>query len=500
MPPKTYQDIVQTARSAFDSGRTKSFEFRRKQLKALYDMYVENERAMLDALESDLRKSKQESIVLEIEYMRNDIRNSLMHLKDWMKPECPAKGFANLLDGVYIFSEPYGVVLVIGAWNYPLQLTLLPVAGAIAAGNCVIIKPSEVASAAAKFMAETIPKYLDNECFHVVPGGVSETTELLKEKFDYIFFTGSSNVGRIVHAAANKHLTPTTLEMGGKSPVYLDNSVDFGIAAKRILWGKCVNSGQTCVAPDYLLCTKEVENKFIEAARKVLKEWYGENMQESPDLCRIVSDRHFARLIKFLDNGKIAVGGKSDASDRFIEPTILTDVKPSDPVMQEEIFGPILPIVNIPNVLEAIKLIKGRDKPLALYVFSNIKKDVRLIIENVSCGGMCVNETIMHLAVDNLPFGGVGASGMGNYHGKYSFDTFSHKKSCLYKNCGALGEKLGSARYPPYSNSKINVLNFLLMKRGGFSLKYLPYLVVFCLGVASSMYFKQLSSLLTFRK
>lgn len=500
MPQKSYAEILQTARTAFDSGKTKSYEFRVKQLRALLKMYTDNLNSILEALHTDLRKSKQECVVLEIEYLRNDLRSSLAQLKGWMEPERPAKSFVNLLDKLYIFSEPYGVVLVIGAWNYPLQLTLLPVAGAIAAGNCVIIKPSEVAGATAKFMAETIPKYLDNDCYQVVLGGVPETTELLKEKFDYIFFTGSPMVGKIVHQAAAKHLTPTTLELGGKSPVYIDNSVDIETAAKRILWGKCVNAGQTCVAPDYILCTKEVQGKFVEAAARILKQWYGENAQESPDLCRIVTDKHFARLVKFLEGTKIAVGGKTNAADRFIEPTILIDVKASDDVMQEEIFGPIFPIVTVNDVHEAIKFMKSKEKPLALYIFSNIKQNVALIMDNISCGGMCVNETIMHLAVDNLPFGGVGGSGMGNYHGKYSFDTFSHKKSCLYKDFGALGEKLASSRYPPYSQKKINFLNFLLKKRGGFNFKCLPFIFVFCLGVFSTLYFKQYAGFLGFKK
>lgn len=499
MSQKMYPEIVQTARAAFDNGKTKSYDFRLKQLQALLKLYTENENAIMNALHSDLRKSRQESIVMEIEYLRNDVKNTIANLKEWMRPERPAKSFVNILDKLFIFSEPYGVVLVIGAWNYPLQLTLLPVAGAIAAGNCVIIKPSEVASATAKFIAETIPKYLDNECYHVVVGGVPETTELLKEKFDYIFFTGSSVVGKIVHAAAAKHLTPTTLELGGKSPVYLDDSVNLEVAVKRILWGKFVNSGQTCVAPDYILCTKDVERKFLKIAAKLLKQWYGENPQESPDLCRIVTDRHFERLAKFLINANIAIGGKTDPSDKFIEPTILIDVKPTDPVMQEEIFGPIFPIVTINNAYEAIKFMKSKEKPLAMYIFSNIQKDVELITENVSCGGMCVNETIMHLAVDNLPFGGVGGSGMGNYHGKYSFDTFSHKKSCLHKNYGGLGETLASSRYPPYSEGKTKFLNFLLKKRSGFSLKFLPYVLVFCLGVLSSVYFKQAIGYLGFR-
>ena len=248
---------------------------------------------MEQALKSDLGRHKQEAQILEIEFLKNDLRNTLMHLDEWAKPEEPAKDLVNIMDKVRIFKDPYGVVLVMGAWNYPLQLTLLPMAGAIAAGNCVVVKPSDVSTACEKFIAEQLPKYLDNECFPVIMGGVKETTELLKQKFDYIFYTGSGRVGKIVYAAATENLTPVTLELGGKSPCYIDSTVDMAITAKRVLWGKLINCGQTCVAPDYVLCTKEVEKKFIEEAKKVLDEWYGSDRQASPDLCRIVNKNHF---------------------------------------------------------------------------------------------------------------------------------------------------------------------------------------------------------------
>lgn len=266
---------------------------RKKQLLQLQKLYDENTTAMQEALRSDLRRHKMEADILEIEFLKNDMVHTLANLESWAAPESPPKSMVNIMDGVKIYKDPYGVVLVMGAWNYPLQLTLLPVAAAIAAGNCVIIKPSDVSKASAKFIAETIPKYLDQECYHVVLGGVPETTELLKQRFDYIFYTGSTRVGQIVHAAANKHLTPVTLELGGKSPCYLDHTCDIGIATRRILWGKLINVGQTCIAPDYLLCTKEVEAKFIAEAKKVLLEWYGEDAKASPDLCRIVNQAHF---------------------------------------------------------------------------------------------------------------------------------------------------------------------------------------------------------------
>ncbi|XP_049964641.1 aldehyde dehydrogenase, dimeric NADP-preferring-like isoform X2 [Schistocerca serialis cubense] len=482
-----YSNIVQRARDAFNSGQTKPAAFREKQLKQLYKMYEENEAAMIAALASDLRKCKQEALVTEVEFLKYDLTNTLMNLEEWMKPDKPAKGFVNLMDDVLIFKEPYGVVLIIGAWNYPLQLSLLPMAGAIAAGNCVVLKPSEVAVRSSELIAELLPKYLDQECYHVVQGGVPETTELLKERFDYIFYTGSTQVGKIVRAAANEHLTPTTLELGGKSPVYIDSTVNMDIAAKRILWGKCINAGQTCIAPDYVLCSKEVERNFIAKAKEILKEWYGDNPKDSPDLCRIISDRQFQRLHGYLSNGSVAVGGETDASERFISPTILTDVKPTAPVMQEEVFGPILPIINVESAFDAIKFINSRWHPLTLYVFTTDKSIQKLFMDQTRSGSACINDTVMQFAVETLPFGGVGHSGMGAYHGVYTFNTFTHKKSCLVKDLSAIGEKLAAARYPPYSEKKISSLRFLLKKRKGISFKYLPHVVMFVLGIAATV-------------
>ncbi|KAL1117945.1 hypothetical protein AAG570_004258 [Ranatra chinensis] len=397
---------------------------------------------LANALATDLRKSKMESYITEINLVIGEIQNALDHLKSWMEPEKPKKNVMTLLDTLRIYNDPRGVVLIIGAWNYPVQLSLMPIIGAIAAGNCVILKPSEVANASAKALAELIPKYLDSECYSVVLGGVAETTELLKERFDYILYTGSSSVGKLVRSAANQYLTPVTLELGGKSPVYIDSTVDMSVAARRILWGKCINSGQTCIAPDYVLCTRDVQYMFVEEAKKVLQEFYGDNKKESPDLCRIINDKHFERLVDLMKDGEIAVGGGYDASDRFIEPTILTNVKPTDPIMQEEIFGPILPIMNVDNAYDAIKFINSRERPLTFYIFTTDKTVQSLMLDNTVSGSVCVNDTMLQFCVDTLPFGGVGQSGMGAYHGKYSFDTFTHKKSCLIKSLNKLGENL----------------------------------------------------------
>ncbi|CAG9124124.1 unnamed protein product [Plutella xylostella] len=486
--PLGVAEAVQKARDTFNSGRTRPVEWRKEQLRNLFRMYEENRNAMIDALHKDLRRSKMEATLLEVEYLINDLKDTLHNLDEWVKPTRPSKGFINIMDDVVIHNDPFGVALVIGAWNYPLQLLLLPMAGAIAAGNAVIVKPSELSVACATFVAETLPKYLDNDAVIVVEGGPEETTELLKQKFDYIFYTGGTNVGRIVYQAATKHLTPVTLELGGKSPVYIDNTVDINITAKRVLWGKYINAGQTCIAPDYVLCNKETQEKFLEAAKKVLKEWYGEDAQKSPDFCRIVNSRHFGRLQAILDTdkSKVAIGGKYDLQDKYIEPTIIANVKPGDKVMEDEIFGPILPIVPVENAYEAIKFINEREHPLVLYVFSNQKNIQNLFTEQTRSGSICFNDTIMFYGVDTLPFGGVGNSGIGAYHGKATFDTFTHKKSCLVKNFSPIGEKLASGRYPPYSDGNLSFITTLMRKRHGPSLKYLPYLLAFALGAGLS--------------
>ncbi|XP_033186226.1 aldehyde dehydrogenase type III isoform X2 [Bombus vancouverensis nearcticus] len=479
-----YANLVERTRNVFLSGKTRPLEWRLKQLKQAQLMMKECEQEIASALASDLHKSKFESLTTEVIFTEGEIKDLLTHLKEWSADEKPPKAIVNILDKVEIKKDPFGVVLVIGPWNYPFQLCVVPLMGAIAAGNCVILKPSEISSATSKVLAKIIPKYLDQECIHVVLGGVPETTELLKHRFDYIFYTGSTTVGKIIRNAANKFLTPVTLELGGKSPVYIDNTANLEVSVKRILWGKCVNGGQTCIAPDYVLCTEEIQNKFIKKAKEVLKEWYGDNPKESPDLTRIINEQHYKRLVKYLNNGKVALGGDCDSNEKYISPTILVDVKPTDPVMQDEIFGPILPFVNINNAYEAINFINSREKPLSLYIFSTEEKTVSIFLENTSSGSVCVNDVIMHVAVDTLPFGGVGNSGMGAYHGRYTYDTFVHKKGCLIKNFNKLGETLASCRYPPYSDKKLTFIEFLLAKRPDIpGIKYVPHLLAFGLGI-----------------
>jgi len=483
-----YSELISSVRKTFNSGRTKDVKFRIKQLKSLLRMFRENEADFCEALQKDLRKPRWESVVSETDYCINDVQGMLDEIEEWVKPSKVKKPAVNALDQCIIKPDPYGVVLVMGAWNYPLNLSMGPVIGAIAAGNCVVLKPSELSPHTADAMLKLLPKYVDPDCYKVVCGGVPETTSLLKERFDYIFYTGGTAVGKIVRQAANVHLTPCTLELGGKSPVYIDENCNLETAIKRLLWGKVLNVGQTCIAPDYILASKKVESKVVELVPKLLKEWFGENPQESQDLCRIVNERHFSRLKRLLDttSGNIATGGRSDEKDKYIDLTVLTNVSTNDDVMKEEIFGPLLPIVNVYSVQEAIDFINEREKPLSLYVFTEDTKIQKKFMDETSSGGLTFNETIFQLTVDTLPFGGVGNSGMGAYHGKASFDTFSHQKSVFIKDLGMVGEKLGALRYPPYKENNLSILRFLTKKRTLPSFGWLGYLLTFGLGLMTA--------------
>ncbi|ODM94479.1 Aldehyde dehydrogenase family 3 member B1 [Orchesella cincta] len=408
----------------------------------------------------------------------------------------PQPELAHSGDRGYILRVPYGVTLVIGTWNYPFQLTLVPVAGAIAAGNCVVIKPSEISSYSAAKIAELIPQYLDPECYAVVNGGSYETDLLLDHKFDYIFYTGSIGIGRKIHAKANKHLTPVTLELGGKSPVYIDDTVDYAITAKRILWGKCMNMGQTCVAPDYIVCTQKVASKLIPHFPAIMHEWYGDNWKAVPDLARIVNKKHFNRVLNLIKtaSGQIIMGGETDESDLWIKPTIIVGVKPEDPIMNEEVFGPVLPIMileesNDCGLEQAIEFINSRPwNPLCLYCFS-VNPHVKVQLQDrTQTGNMAFNDTIVQFVIDELPFGGVGSSGMGSYHGKYTFNTFTHERPVVLRDFSFLGDKVGIIRYPPYNKFKINFLSFMLWhwkKFNIFYFEYVPHFICFMLGLLS---------------
>ncbi len=451
-------DVVKRLRASFDTGRSRPVEWRREQLLRLLAMLTERESELLGALHADLGKPAIEGFVTDLGFVTAEIHHTLKHLDDWMRPERGRVPIKQQPGKARIHREPLGVGLVIGPWNYPIQLVLAPLVGAIAAGNCAVVKPSEVAAHSSDALARILPHYLDSECIAVVEGGVPETQALLGERFDHIFYTGNGAVARVVMEAAAKHLTPVTLELGGKSPVIVDRRVNVDVAARRIAWGKFLNAGQTCVAPDYVLVDHQQNQPLLDALHRAIRAFYGDDPQASPDYGRIVNSRHFARLTQLLGDGAAVIGGGTDERDLYIAPTVLCDVDPSATVMGSEIFGPILPVLPMADVNAAIEFVNDRDKPLALYVFSEDDVVQQRVVSATSSGGVCVNATMFHLAVPGLPFGGVGPSGTGAYHGRASFETFSHRKSVLTKPTRIDP----SVAYPPYTSFKQKLLRRFL--------------------------------------
>ncbi len=440
--------IANKSREYFNSGQTKDVSFRIKHLELLKKTIKEREEEIAQALKKDLNKPALESYATEIGLVIKEIDLFINKLEHWSKPDKVKTSLMHFRSQSYIYKEPYGVVLIFAPWNYPFQLLLLPLVGALAAGNTAVLKPSEFAPATANVIAKLIEENFSQKYISVVEGDVEVSKALLKEKFDYIFFTGSKNVGKAVMRAAANNLTPVTLELGGKSPCIINDDASIDLAAKRIVWGKYMNAGQICVAPDYILIHKSVKEEFIMKAKKYIKEFYGENPEESSDYCRIINENHFDRLKNLINDGKIITGGKLNKDTLYIEPTMIDEVTYDDPVMNEEIFGPILPIIEFENVKDVIEKIRNRPKPLALYVFSEDKQLQEMFLKELSFGGGCINDTIIHVSSYYLPFGGVGESGMGVYHGKSSFDTFTHKKSIIKKTT-----KFDlDLRYPPYKN------------------------------------------------
>ncbi|TXS44293.1 aldehyde dehydrogenase family protein [Streptomyces sp. t39] len=428
------QDIpetVQRLRATFDSGLTRPAAWRRRQLHALRRMLRDHTSAIEEALYDDLRKGRTESHLTEIGGVLAEIEHTLRHLDRWMRPRRVSVPMNIKPATARIHSEPLGVCLIIAPWNYPLTLTLNPLVGALAAGNAAVVKPSELAPATSALLADLLPRHL--EAVAVVEGAVEETTELLAQRFDHIFYTGNGAVGRIVAAAAAKNLTPVTLELGGKSPVFIDETADMAVTARRLAWGKFTNAGQTCVAPDYALVTHAARDSLLAELPGAIQHMFGPDPRTSADYGRIVNDRHFRRLTGLVAEGDLLTGGVCDAGDRYIAPTVLTDVPSGAPVMREEIFGPVLPILTVRGVDEAVDFINARDKPLSLYAFTRDTTARQALLERTSSGGLVFNAPMIHLGVPNLPFGGVGESGMGAYHGKTSFDTFSHHKPVLSK-------------------------------------------------------------------
>ncbi|MCX5384297.1 aldehyde dehydrogenase family protein [Streptomyces sp. NBC_00083] len=435
--PEQPAEIVARLRATFRSGRTKPVEWRVTQLRRLREMLTEHGSELAEALHADLGKSATEAFRTEIDFTVREIDHTLDHLDEWLRPEsAPVPAHLGGDATAWTQYDPLGVVLVIAPWNYPLQLLLTPMLGALASGNAVVVKPSELAPATSEAIARLLPRYLDTSAVAVVEGAVPETTALLAERFDHIFYTGNGTVGRIVMRAAAEHLTPVTLELGGKSPAFVDRGADLSVVADRLARGKFLNAGQTCVAPDYVLTDPEtaraLEPEFVRAVEAL----FGAEPRQSADFGRIVNERHFDRLSALLDSGRTVTGGATDRAAKYIAPTVLADVDPAAPVMREEIFGPVLPIVTVAGLDEAIGFINDRDKPLALYAFTESGTTRERLAAETSSGGLGFGLPLAHLTVSDLPFGGVGESGTGSYHGRYSIETFSHRKAVLEKPLG----------------------------------------------------------------
>lgn len=443
------QTLLQAQRDYFASNATKDLKFRKQKLEQLKQMIIENEVAIMDALHKDLRKHEFEAYATEVGFVLADINKALKNLKSWAKPKKVKTPPFHYVASSYIKSDPYGNVLIIAPWNYPVQLLLAPLVGVIAAGNTAILKPSEYAVHTSNLLTKLINKTFDAQYIKMIEGAVPETQLLLNEKFDFIFFTGSTNVGKIVYQAAAKNLTPVALELGGKSPCIVDTDIHLDYTAKRIVWGKFINVGQTCIAPDYLLVDQKIKDALVAKMKFYIKEFFGENPQESEALGRIINENHFDRLSTYLKDGDVIIGGQTDREEKYIAPTLMDNVGLEKGIMQDEIFGPILPIVEYGNLREAIDFVNSKSKPLALYIFSKNDKKIDRVLDETSAGGVCINDTLMHMANGHLPFGGVGDSGIGAYHGRHSFDLFSHEKAVLHRSF--LVEE--PIRYAPYKLS-----------------------------------------------
>lgn len=425
-------------------------------LEKLRDVILQNENLLYEAIYKDFGKSKFDTFTTEISFILNDIKYYLKNLKSLSKPKKVRTNLVNQIGKSRIHSEPLGNILVIGAWNYPYQLSLSPIVAALAAGNCCILKPSEIAEHTMKAMVKIINENFPPEYLYAYEGGIDETTELLKLKFDKIFFTGSTKIGNIVYKSAAENLTPVVLELGGKSPAIITKDANLEVAAKRIVWGKFLNAGQTCVAPDYLLVEESVQEQFLEMLRKNIQQFKYE--PDSEHYTKIINTKNFERLIKLVNHEKIYFGGEYDEEKLYIEPTILTNINWKDDVMQQEIFGPILPVISFINFNLILNEIIELEKPLAAYLFTNNAEEKENFTNKLSFGGGCINDVMMHLGNENLPFGGVGNSGIGNYHGKFGFKTFSHQKAVLQR--ATWGES--DIKYPPYSEKKLGWIKRLM--------------------------------------
>ena len=457
-PGICFIDNVKKLNASYRTTKTQSLDWRKNQLLALKRMLEDNQEALLEALKADLGKCETEAMVAEQGFLLSDIDHTLKHLDKWVKPRKVSTPMVAWPGKSFQQPESLGTVLIIGAWNYPLQLLLAPYIAALAAGNCAVLKPSELSAQTSALVAKLIPQYMDVSCVEVIEGGKEEATALLACKWDHIFYTGGEAVGKIVMSAAARYLTPVTLELGGKSPCFVDKNTNLKVTARRIVWGKWMNAGQTCVAPDYIIVEKGFEQPLIDAIRKELKKQYGKSALTSPDYGNIINKRHLSRLRSYLDNVNVVYGGEFDEERPAMVPTLVLEPGLDSAIMQEEIFGPILPIVTVPSLDDGIALVNDGAKPLALYAFSDSDEVLDRIISATSSGSVCTNDTMLFMTNPELPFGGVGNSGMGSYHGRAGFDTFSHLKTVM-KRSFALDVPF---RYAPFSKFKLSLLKKFL--------------------------------------
>lgn len=448
-------EIFKSQKDYFYSGTTKDLSFRLNQLEKLRKGILQNEQLIYEGLKKDLHKSREETFLTEIYMVLAEIKYMKKNLKNLMKPHKVKTPLVAKPGKSFIYPEPYGSTLIISPWNYPFQLLMSPLVGAMAAGNCSVLKPSEYCPNTSEIIEKIIEENFSPKYIKVIQGGIEETSYLLEQPFDYIFFTGSPSVGKIVMSAAAKNLTPVTLELGGKSPCIVEKDADIELAAKRIAWGKFLNSGQTCIAPDYIFVSKEISDSLTEKITHYIKEFYGEDASLSENYVHIINEKHFLRLSSYMENQNIISGGYTDINNLFIAPTLIKNPSVDSPVMQEEIFGPLLPVIEYENIQEAVNFIKKNPKPLALYLFTQNEDNKTFVYKNTYSGGMCINDVLSHITTEYLPFGGVGNSGMGQYHGKSTFDTFTHYKSIMER-----GKFDIKAKFPPYKKTSF-IIRFL---------------------------------------
>lgn len=442
------KEILKKQRDFFNSGRTLSIGFRLKSLKKLRSVVLEYEDLILDALKKDVGKSAFEGYVTEVHQVKSELNYHISRLRKWARPEKARTPLLHLFSKSCITSRPYGVVLVISPWNFPFNLAFIPLIGAISGGNCILLKPSSFSPETTAVMREIIGKSFSPEHVTMVDGGRDVNKKILEFRYDYIFFTGGKETGRIVMEKASKYLTPLTLELGGKCPCIVDAEAHLESSARRIVWGKFLNVGQMCLAPDYLLVDRKIKDEFVERLKQTITKFYGENPRNSPDYGRIINKRHFDRIVALLEDVKVIFGGESDRNELYIAPTLIDEVSLSDKIMEEEIFGPLLPIIHYETLDEAIEIVKKLPVPLACYFFSRNRKKREFILRNIEAGGICINDTVIHFDNKYLPFGGKGESGLGRYHGRASFDTFTYRQSIMIRN----NKREIGLRYPPFKD------------------------------------------------